>query len=184
MIFTNRHALALMLLAGSLATATTAPAALGRSGAASVSFAAVGPAGLTIAGTTSDLIVSESGGEVTVRVPLANLDTGIALRNKHMREKYLQVQSYPNADLVVSRAALTLPGSDGETRGEATGTMRLHGNARPVRFAYRAKRDGGGYKVTGSVHLDMNDFGIEVPRYLGVTVKPDVDVNVAFSAVE
>jgi len=30
----------------------------------------------------------------------------------------------------------------------------------------------------------MNDFGINPPSYLGVTVKPDVDLNTAFSATD
>ncbi len=30
------------------------------------------------------------------------------------------------------------------------------------------------------MHLNMNDFGIEKPTYMGATVKPDVDVNVRF----
>ena len=32
----------------------------------------------------------------------------------------------------------------------------------------------------GTVHVNMNDFGITVPVYLGVTVKPDVDVSASF----
>jgi len=30
----------------------------------------------------------------------------------------------------------------------------------------------------------MNDFGITVPVYLGVTVKPDVDVSASFQVAE
>ena len=39
----------------------------------------------------------------------ASLDTGIDLRNKHMREKYLEVQKYPNAVLTVDRSTLHFP---------------------------------------------------------------------------
>ncbi len=161
-----------------------ADAALSRTGSANVSFTALGPGGLKIVGTTSDLQLSEADGNVTVRVPLANLDTGIALRNKHMREKYLQVQTYPNADLVVSRASLKLPTGNGDSAGNASGNMSIHGVTKPVSFAYQTKRDGNHYHVTGTVHLNMNDYNIAVPSYLGVTVKPDIDVAVAFDAQE
>jgi hypothetical protein len=30
----------------------------------------------------------------------------------------------------------------------------------------------------------MNDFGITAPSYLGVTVKPDVDINSSFQATD
>jgi hypothetical protein len=34
------------------------------------------------------------------------------------------------------------------------------------------------------MHLNMNDFGIQVPSYLGVTVKPDVDVAAQFEVTD
>ena len=34
------------------------------------------------------------------------------------------------------------------------------------------------------MHLNMNDFAIEVPSYLGVTVKPDVDVIAQFDVID
>lgn len=184
MRFAVRQIVFASLATASIGVSVAAHAALSRAGSAHVAFTAVGPAGLKIVGTTSDLDVSESSGDVKVRVPLANLDTGIGLRNRHMREKYLQVQLYPNADLVVSRSALKLPNSGDEAKSDANGTMTLHGKSKPVRFSYNAKRDANRYHVTGSVHLNMNDFGIEVPSYLGVTVKPEVDVSVAFDATE
>jgi hypothetical protein len=35
----------------------------------------------------------------------------------------------------------------------------------------------------GKFRINMNDFGITVPVYLGVTVKPDVDVTANFKLV-
>lgn len=160
-----------------------ADAKLGRSGDASVSFSATGPAGLHIVGSTSELDVDEGGANVTVSVPLRNLSTGIALRDRHMREKYLQVDRFPNAELTVARAALKVPAA-GETSGDATGTMKIHGQTKKVSFRYAATRDGNTIKVGGSVHVDMRDYGIEVPRFMGVTVRPDVDVTVRFTAHE
>jgi polyisoprenoid-binding protein YceI len=161
-------------------TVASADAALSRIGTPSVSFTATGPAGLKIVGTTADLQVAEENGTVTVRVPLANLDTGIGLRNKHMKEKYLEVPLYPNAELAVPRASLAAPDASGSASGEATGTMTIHGKSRPVRFTYRVARAGDRSRIAGSVHVEMTDFGIAVPGYLGVTVKPGVDVAVTF----
>ncbi len=161
----------------------TADAKLGRSGDANVSFTATGPAGMKIEGKTSELNVNDDGSNVTVSVPLRNLTTGIALRDRHMRDKYLQVDRFPNAELTVARSALKVP-SAGETSGDATGTMKIHGQTKSVTFHYVAKRDGGTIKVDGSVHVNMRDYGMEVPTFMGVTVKPDVDVAVKFGAQE
>jgi YceI-like domain len=145
-----------------------------------VSFTALGPGGLKIVGTTKELSVKDDGSSVTIVVPLNNLDTGIGLRNKHMREKYLEVDKYPNAELSVSRA--TLKFADGS--GSAPGTMKIHGQSKPVTFNYTAKKSGSSFSVDGSVHLNMKEFGIEVPSYLGVTVKPEVDVTTKFTAID
>lgn len=153
-----------------------------KSAGASVSFTAIGPAGLKINGTTSELAVRDDAQKVVVTVPLANLKTGIDLRDKHMREKYLQVSQFPTAELEVSRASLNLPADGSNAAGTGKGTMKIHGTSKPISFKYTARRAGATYQVTGNVQLNMKDFGIEVPSYMGVSVKPDVDVEVKFTA--
>ncbi len=146
-----------------------------------VGFAAAGPAGLTITGTTSDLTAAEdANGNVVITVPLGNLTTGIGLRDQHMRDKYLEVPKFPATTLTVAKAALKVPASGQSTSGDAQGTLTLHGQSHPVTFHYDTKGDGGGVTARGSFHINMNDFGITVPSYLGVTVKPGIDVTASF----
>src|SRR5581483_4442375 len=99
-----RQYLRIAAIACGLATVSAASyAALSTATDAKVTFGAAGPAGFKIEGTTSELSVSEGGGNVMVSVPLANLTTGIALRDHHMKEKYLEVAKYPAAVLTVAR---------------------------------------------------------------------------------
>jgi polyisoprenoid-binding protein YceI len=151
---------------------------------ANVSFTAVGPAGMHIVGTTHDLVVQEDPqGAISITVALSGVTTGIGLRDKHMREKYLQVQSYPTAVLKVSRASLKLPKSGEGGAFDGEGTLTIHGKTKPVSFHYSAKSDGkSAYDVSGSMKIDMNEYGIETPKYLGITVKPAVDLSVSFTA--
>jgi polyisoprenoid-binding protein YceI len=65
---------------------------------------------------------------------------------------------------------------------EARGTMKIHGKTKTVPIRYSAKKNGAVIQVMGSLRLDIRDFGIEVPSFLGVTVKPEVDIAVTFSA--
>jgi polyisoprenoid-binding protein YceI len=146
-----------------------------------VGFEASGPAGMKINGTTADLAVSEDvGGHVIVIVPLSNLTTGIALRDHHMKEKYLEVAKYPAATLTIARAALNLPAPGQKVEGDAPATLVLHGQTRPVSVHYDAKAEDGAFSTRGKFRINMNEFGISVPSYLGVTVKPDVDVSASF----
>ena len=160
----------------------TADARLSATSGSQVSFVALGPAGMRIVGTSSDLSISDDAQNVAVTVPLGNLKTGIELRDHHMRDKYLEVGKYPNAELVVPKSAIHYPSGSQTSSGDATGTMKLHGKTKSVSFHYIARGDGGTTHVGGTVHLDMRDFGIDVPSYLGVTVKPEVDVEVKFGA--
>jgi polyisoprenoid-binding protein YceI len=175
------------LLPGVLATlavAGSSDAALTQSGTAAVSFSALGPAGMTINGTTPDLRVAESTGDIGITVPLARLTTGIALRDDHMRNKYLEVATYPEAVLHVARAALVFP-AQAPTSSSVVGALTLHGVTRNVTIAYSAQRGADGtYSVAGKTALDMRDYNITVPSYLGVAVKPNVTLDVRFVAKE
>ncbi len=175
----NRPLRLAVLVTMGLCVPLAADAKLARTGTPAVAFHARGPAGMHLTGTTSDLDVIDQGATVTIRVPLAHLATGIGLRDHHMREKYLEVGKYPNADLVVDRASVKTEGS-----GDAQGTMTIHGKSKRVSFHYAAHHAGGKVDVTGRAHIDFRDFGIKVPSYLGVTVKPDIDIDVHFAATE
>lgn len=155
-------------------------AALASPSAARVGFAASGPAGLKIEGTTQALNVADDGNDVTLDVPLADLSTGIALRDRHMRDKYLEVPKFPSARLVVARSAIKVPPAGSSVTADVPAQLTLHGRTRAVTVHYDAKGDAGGLSVSGRLHVNMNDYGITVPVYLGVTVKPDVDVTASF----
>ena len=163
-----------------LAVAASGRAAISSPSDTRVSFHASGPAGLAIDGKTPDLLVAEQDGNLVITVPLANLSTGIDLRDRHMKEKYLEVPKYPNAVLTVARTALKVPSSGEKLATDTPGTLQLHGQTRPVTVHYEAKGDGGSIATSGSVHINMTDYGIQVPSYLGVTVKPEVDVTASF----
>ncbi len=158
-----------------------AAAKLNRTGDASTSFKAAGPAGLSIEGKTAEMSIADDGTTVTVTVPLGNLTTGIELRDKHTKNA-LEVDKYPTVVLTVARGALKFPAAGAESSGDAPGKMTLHGTTKDVTFHYSARLDGDTYNVTGTTRVNLNDYGVKAPSYLGVTVKPDVDVATAFRA--
>jgi len=167
------------LIAG-LTTTVSAGAALSKTGGSRVEFRAKGPVGMTILGRTSDLQVDDNAKTLVVKVPLDNLKTGIGLRDRHMKEKYLEVDRYPDAELSVPHSALRFPGDGSTLEASAIGRLSLHGVTRNVHFRYKAKHNGRVYRVEGLLHVNMHDYNIRVPSYLGITVKPNVAVKVAF----
>jgi YceI-like domain len=169
-------ALALSLLLASAAQA--APL----SGGGRASFLAHGPAGLKIVGTSEQLAVTSDDQQLVFSLPLRSLATGIDLRDKHMNED-LESARFPAVELRVLRSALQMPAKGAEVAGEVPGELTLHGQTRPVTVSYKAKRaesiDG-----SGTLKINLKEYGVQVRSYLGVTVKPDVDLEVAFHIVE
>jgi len=170
----------LAALSTALLIASAASAAWTVHGKRSASFKAVGPGGLSIVGTGSDVAVKDKGDAISISVGLNSLKTGIDLRDNHMKEKYLETGKYPTAVLLVDRAKLKLPTSGADIDGR----LSLHGVTKPVHVHYSASGSGKQANVAGSLRINMKEFGISVPNYLGVTVKPDVDVNVEFDATD
>ena len=164
-----------------LVTAVLTQAAMALScprGAGSVSVLARGPAGLRIEAKGCELSVGEEASALTFRVSLAPLETGIGLRDRHLRE-LLEADRYPAAILRVARSELTFPKEHVPVESTADGELMLHGRSRPVKVHYRAELDGSGAtKVRGSFRLDIRDFDLLAPSYLGVSVAPDVEVSV------
>lgn len=167
------------VIAAVVATSATSLATFSKAVEPVVSFTAMGPAGMKVLGTTPELDVAEEGDRVVISVRLDHLQTGIGLRDRHMKEKYLEVGQYPSARLSIQRSALRIV--DGSSSGaDVPATLTLHGKTRPVSVHYDAKKTGAEISVSGSFGVNMKDFGIAVPSYLGVAVKPDVEVAARF----
>ncbi len=108
--------------------------------------------------------------DVEVDVDLASLDTGIELRNKHMREDHLETDKYPQA--VFRGGRLTgdskmrfEPGK--KTKFKIAGDFELHGVHRRIEAPVEAT-----LQPDGSLHVEthfdvkLSDYGIPRPQFL------------------
>jgi polyisoprenoid-binding protein YceI len=171
----NRRGLVLLLLTGGLVEA-----AINSPSETAVLVSVHGPAGLNIEGVTHELNVAERGGDLVFQVPLAGLDTGIGLRNRHMRG-YLDVEHFPEAELHVARKKVAFPPQGRPVESVAQGMLSLHGISKPCAIRYRVEQARPGeYRVHGTTRIDIRDFGIAVPTW-GVGVAPNVGIQVDFS---
>lgn len=172
------------LFAASLLVSSLSFAAATQTGESSATFSGKGPAGFKLEGTTNEVQLKDDGKTVTITVPLAKLDTGIDLRNKHMRENYLETDKFPHAVLEVAREAVKLPADGAKSEGTGKGKMTIRGKTREVTFKYKIEKKAGAYQAMAKVPLNIKDFDISIPSYLGVTVQPDIDTAVKFSFQE
>lgn len=174
--------IALVALSG-VSVSFAADAALAKSGDSTVTFHATATGGMKIDGTTSDLTVKDDGKVVRITVPLANLTTKMSLRDKHMKEA-LEVDKFPSTSFAVLRTDLKFPEKGKSVTSEVPGTLNLHGVGKSVKIKYTATCDGDKYSVTTSFTVDMGAHDITKPKYAGLTVANDVNVDVAFALKE
>jgi polyisoprenoid-binding protein YceI len=177
--------LALGLLSAQFASAADAPAASVplKCEGGSVGFLATGqPSALKIHGTstgapTASLKLEGSQLKGDISFDLEKLDTGIELRTHHMKEKYLNVKDFPQAKLSLIDAPVDTGFAGSLSNGGEKafkGKLSLHGKEHEVNGTYTAAAG----VIKAKFPLTLADYGIDVPKYLGITVANTVDVNV------
>lgn len=117
--------------------------------------------------------------ESEFKLDLNALDTGIALRDKHLRENYLHTEKFPTAIFAftdVSNLKTQLKGNS-SSKSKFAGTLDLHGVKKPVTDPE--------YQVIGKnakaeFTVDFPEFGIERPSFMGVKIVDKVYITVEF----
>ncbi|MBI3017243.1 MAG: YceI family protein [Deltaproteobacteria bacterium] len=157
----------------------------------SVEFVAIGrPTALKIRGKggipEGSFFIQKNEVTGSVEVILENFDTGIGLRNEHMRKKYLEIEKFPKAKLEVKK--MILPPSFWREENTSfkevayEGVLSLHGVSRSVQGVFELEKRADHISVQASFTLKLSDFGIMTPNFKGITVAQDVQVIVSFLA--
>jgi polyisoprenoid-binding protein YceI len=156
----------------------------------------------TIDGTTPKLtgtIVADpddaAASSVDLRVDLSALDTGIGLRDSHIRDEYVETKKFPQAtfrSVSVAAPAGTPIVANQPVEVSVTGDFTMHGVTKritaPVRIVLipaseitKASRGPGDWiHATASFPLTLSDFGIKVPTSFAsdrIDVRLDVFAN-------
>jgi polyisoprenoid-binding protein YceI len=116
-----------------------------------------------------------------VEVDLATLETGIALRDRHMRDIYLEIRRGDNF-ATARLEEIYIDHSEGSTPFH--GMLILHGQQHAISGVVDLQgQHDGGVSVRARFPISLAAFGIPPPRYLGVGVQDEVQVQVTFTAV-
>ena len=139
-----------------------------------------------LTGTLTTSTARSSALDGSVVVDLRTIDTGIALRNDHLREKYLEVERGAGYDqAVLSDVVLQGLNADAPAgKGSFTGSLMLHGVKKTVTGPVEIRQAGTAWRVRASFPVNLPDYNIEKPRYLGVGVRDTVQVSVTFTATQ
>jgi polyisoprenoid-binding protein YceI len=137
-------------------------------------------------GKTSDVtgtIVADpaapASASVNVVINIDSLDTGVGLRNKEMRERFLETNKFGTATF--KSVSVTSPPSIAPNQPveiNVTGDMTLHGVTKRMTIPVRVVLiPDGRIHASSNFKIHMPDFGISVPHSILVTVNDDVPVR-------
>jgi polyisoprenoid-binding protein YceI len=118
-------------------------------------------------------------GELTV--DLNQFETGIGLRDRHMKEKYLETAKHPQAKLKIESLSFA-PSTGGAREGTFRGDLTLHDVTKPIEGKAKVETKGAVASVKSDFRIKISDYQIDVPTYMGITVANEVDVEVGFEA--
>jgi polyisoprenoid-binding protein YceI len=113
---------------------------------------------------------------------LSSLETGISLRDKHMKDKYLETERFPKATLTLDGVSLPpnakLPGSFMLEKIPFSGKLDLHGVKRTVEGLASIQGSGATTTVKAEFSLKIKDFSIAEPGFAGITMADEVTILV------
>jgi polyisoprenoid-binding protein YceI len=194
----------LMLLCGAYAQSAPAPS---KDAAAQTRLFSVDPAKSTVSfllkgnvhnteGASSKLSgetklsVSPDGGlasaEGSVTLAAAALDTKNDLRDKRMKNEFLDVQKYPDisfrfiagADALKGLAPFTAWTREKPIQLELEGDLALHGQTKKVRLQMKAYLNSSWLVADGFMMVLLKDFAIKNPSLLFMRVEDSVSIAV------
>ena len=100
-----------------------------------------------------------------ITVKLQTLDCGMTIRTRHAKEKYLEVEKYPEA--VLTKAV----GKDG--KGKAN--LKFHGVEHAIEGTYKVE----GGMLNAEFPIKLSEFNIKSISYLGQGVEDEVKIHVS-----
>ena len=121
-----------------------------------------------------------------VRVDLRQLQTGIGMRDHHVKSKsYLDVEVYPLAEFELRGTApdsapggaIQAAGMPGAQTEIMSGTLQLHGVTRDVEIPVTLQWQQEQLRVRGSFTILLADYGNPRPRRLVIAAGKTVDVR-------
>lgn len=112
----------------------------------------------------------------TAKVDLNKLDSGIELRDKHLKEKYLHTSKYPDAALLINKQKVNF----GE-RNKLKAVLSFHGRKKEITLDAELEKNGKIVTLNSDFKFLLTDFGVKLPSFQGITAADKVKLNVVAS---
>ena len=119
--------------------------------------------------------------EVYLEVELGDLDTGIGLRNRHMRDNYLETDKYPYAQYSGKCIDIQREQPAGVHIVTCEGTMKIHGVENPLQIQGRVEEVDNGIRVATEFSVELPDYDIAVPKVMFLKINETIRLDIRFT---
>ncbi|MFH0734995.1 MAG: YceI family protein [bacterium] len=115
--------------------------------------------------------------KIYFEINLNTLDTGIGLRNRHMRENYLETNKYKFTyfDAKVSKITKI---SSGEYIIEGTGTIFIHGVYKQIVLSGTLKQISDYFALATNFNIKLSDFNISIPKMMFLKLNELINISI------
>ena len=117
--------------------------------------------------------------DIYFEVDLVSIDTGIGLRNRHMRENYLETDKFPRA--YFQGALITADKiNQNEYLVTAEGEMFIHGIKKLITITGQMIEKDSGFQILAEFKISLPDYKIKIPKIMFLKINETVDVYLDF----
>lgn len=118
--------------------------------------------------------------ELYFEVDLNAVDTGIGLRNRHMRENYLHTDKHPKTHFT-AKLIKAEKKNDSEYEVEAEGKFFVHGIEKDKKITGTLlKIENNKFKISAKFVVALSEYNIEVPSIMFYKIDENMDLIVEF----
>jgi polyisoprenoid-binding protein YceI len=112
-------------------------------------------------------------------VNLDALDTGIGLRNRHMKENYLETFRYPYAQFN-GKVIKEETESENKSKVIVEGEMFIHGVAKKMIVNGVVEKNKPSYRIQTDFIIKLSDYKIEIPSLMFMRISEDIKLVLDF----
>jgi polyisoprenoid-binding protein YceI len=126
--------------------------------------------------TTDGLVIEE----LQAVLPVRTLNTGLGLRDEHMRKYVFTTSDGQVSDVRFTAERVVCQGTSDPRSCQISGTLSIRDTARPFTMTLKIDDKGDAFRAAGDGVVKLSAYGIQPPSQLGVTTMDDVKLHVDF----
>lgn len=117
--------------------------------------------------------------EMYFEVDLNSIDTGIGLRNRHMRDNYLETDKFPFTHFS-GKLIKAEKNSDTIYQVSAQGTLFIHGVQKEITVEGKMSSINGIYRIKANFLLALSDYKVKIPQIMFYKIDENMKLELDF----